>query len=169
MTWTHERIVLIAVLTIVGVQVAAGLAMVVLIPESDKRGQFGDMFGVVNALFSGFAFAGVIYAVLLQREDLKLQREELTLTRKELQRSAEAQEKSEKALVAQAAASAQSARLSAINYLLEHYDAQLKTFHGMAYAQNDPRLARMRDLEQKRVQLIHLLDEVFETITARRA
>jgi hypothetical protein len=169
MTWTHQRLVLLAVIAIVGIQIVAGLAMLVLIPESDKRGQFGDMFGVVNALFSGLAFAGVIYAVLLQREDLKLQREELTLTRKELQRSAEAQEKSEKALVAQAAASAQSARLSAINYLLEHYDAQLKSFHGMAFTQNDPRLARMRHLEQKRAQLMRLLDEVFETITARRA
>lgn len=49
------------------------------------RGQIGDAFGVVNALFSGLAFAGVIYAILLQREDLQLQRRELELTRGELE------------------------------------------------------------------------------------
>jgi len=48
------------------------------------RGQFGDMFGTVNALFSGLAFAGIIYTILLQREELKAQREELQLTREEL-------------------------------------------------------------------------------------
>ena len=32
---------------------------------------FGDMFGAVNALFSGLALAGVIYAVLIQTEEIK--------------------------------------------------------------------------------------------------
>ncbi|SKC53570.1 putative phage abortive infection protein [Ohtaekwangia koreensis] len=50
-----------------------------------ERGQFGDMFGAVNALFSGLAFAGIIYTILLQREELKAQREELKLNREELQ------------------------------------------------------------------------------------
>ena len=51
------------------------------------------MFGAVNALFSGFALAGVIYAILLQRKELSLQRRELELNRQELSRSAEAQER----------------------------------------------------------------------------
>lgn len=34
------------------------------------RGQFGDKFGAVNALFSGLAFAGIIITLLLQRRDL---------------------------------------------------------------------------------------------------
>lgn len=49
-----------------------------------NRGTFGDMFGTVNALFSGLAFGGVIYAILLQRKELILQRRELELTRGEL-------------------------------------------------------------------------------------
>lgn len=53
--------------------------------ESDKRGQFGDMFGSVNALFSGLAFAFLIYTIWLQREELTLQREELKLQRKALE------------------------------------------------------------------------------------
>ncbi len=52
--------------------------------EWDKRGQFGDMFGAGNALFSGFALAGVIIAIILQSQELKAQREELQLTREEM-------------------------------------------------------------------------------------
>jgi len=52
---------------------------------NEHRGTFGDMFGTVNALFSGLAFGGVIFAILLQRKELKLQRKELELTRGELQ------------------------------------------------------------------------------------
>jgi len=42
-----------------------------------ERGQFGDMFGAVNALFSGFAFAGIVYTILLQKSDSDQQKEEL--------------------------------------------------------------------------------------------
>jgi hypothetical protein len=56
----------------------------------EERGTFGDMFGAINALFSGLAFAGVIIAILLQRGELRLQREELTLTREEMQGQKEA-------------------------------------------------------------------------------
>ncbi len=54
------------------------------IPVGD-RGSFGDMFGGLNALFSGFAFVGIIYTILLQRIELKLQRKELELTRNVLE------------------------------------------------------------------------------------
>ncbi len=53
-------------------------------PKIEERGQFGDSFGVVNALFAGLAFAGVIWAILLQREELELQRTELEETRTEI-------------------------------------------------------------------------------------
>lgn len=49
------------------------------------RGTFGDMFGSINALFSGLALAGIILTILLQRKELKLQREELRDTRKEFE------------------------------------------------------------------------------------
>lgn len=52
--------------------------------ESTELGQFGDKFGFVNALFSGLAFAGLIYTIVLQRKELELQRLELQETRKEL-------------------------------------------------------------------------------------
>ena len=60
------------------------------LPNWEARGQFGDLFGAVNALFSGLAFSGIIYAIVLQRKELELQRNELKLQRKEMEGSREA-------------------------------------------------------------------------------
>ncbi len=59
------------------------LNFILLALSNDNRGVFGDMFGVVNSLFSGLAFAGIIITIFLQSRELKLQREELTETREE--------------------------------------------------------------------------------------
>jgi septal ring factor EnvC (AmiA/AmiB activator) len=59
-----------------------------------ERGTIGDSFGMANALFSGFAFVGIVYAIFLQREELGLQRDELRMTREELSKSAESQKRS---------------------------------------------------------------------------
>ena len=45
------------------------------------RGTFGDMFGAVNALFTGWAFLGVIVTLAQQNAQLDLQRLELKLSR----------------------------------------------------------------------------------------
>ena len=58
--------------------------MIFFVPGENTRGTFGDQFGAVNALFSGFAFAGLIYTIILQRQDLKLQRRDLFYQRQEL-------------------------------------------------------------------------------------
>ena len=55
-----------------------------LLHLDQERGTFGDMFGAVNALFSGLAFATLIYTIHLQRHELRLQRIELAQTREEL-------------------------------------------------------------------------------------
>jgi len=57
----------------------------------EERGFIGDSFGSINALFAGCAFAGVVYAILMQREELRLERKELKMTREELARLASAQ------------------------------------------------------------------------------
>jgi hypothetical protein len=78
--------------------VAYWVACVYFIPFSENsaaiRGQFGDMFGGINALFAAFAFAGLLYTVYLQREQLSLQRQELEEARQEAveQRSLQRQE-----------------------------------------------------------------------------
>ena len=74
----------IAGLTIVIVLWVANL-LVFQTMKAEERGTYGDMFGAVNALFSGLAFLGVIIAILMQREELQLQRADLALQRKELE------------------------------------------------------------------------------------
>ena len=49
--------------------------------DSGARGTFGDMFGAANSIFSGLAFAGVVYAILLQREEISIARDELDRTK----------------------------------------------------------------------------------------
>jgi hypothetical protein len=73
----------------------------------ERAGQFGDMFGGINALFTALAFVAVWWTgrmqyrelrlqrqeIRLQREALELQRKELEATREEIARTASAQEK----------------------------------------------------------------------------
>ena len=64
-----------------------GMSIIVLcwlFPDIGMRGQFGDTFGAVNALFAGLAFAGIIFAIILQKKELELQRQELKETRDEI-------------------------------------------------------------------------------------
>jgi hypothetical protein len=50
---------------------------------TQESGWFGDSFGGLNSLFSGLAFAGIIYTIFLQKQELRLQRKELRQTRQE--------------------------------------------------------------------------------------
>ena len=52
-------------------------------PGMQERGQAGDLFGAVNSLFSGLAFAGIIWSLRLQQTQLEMQKEELKLQREE--------------------------------------------------------------------------------------
>lgn len=115
----------------------------------------------VNALFSGLAFATLIFTVFLQRRELQE-------TRKELTRTAAAQEASEKALKAQAEASEQSAHLAAINFLLSHYQAELAEARrvGPVRASERPAFERLKMREEK---LIEILDSVYAEVTAKHA
>ncbi|MEP4534091.1 MAG: putative phage abortive infection protein [Cyclobacteriaceae bacterium] len=54
-----------------------------ILKDVPNKGVIGDMFGGVNALFSGLALAGIIFTILLQKKELGLQRLELSETRKE--------------------------------------------------------------------------------------
>ena len=86
-----------------------------------ERGTFGDSFGSINSLFSALAFAGIIYTIILQHNELKLQRQELEQTRNELKRSADAQDRSEKQLERQSNNLKETAKLNALNSLLTFY------------------------------------------------
>ena len=136
-------------------------------------GQFGDFTGgTINPILGFLTLIALVLTIILQSRqlsissrELELSRKELELTRNELTRSAEAQELSEKALRAQATAADRSARLNAINFLLAHYQTQLKKYQGNAYLANDPRLEAMHALEEKSATLNSMLEDVFHEIT----
>ncbi|MGL5814488.1 MAG: putative phage abortive infection protein [Aeromonas sp.] len=54
------------------------------VTEYSGLGEFGDMYGSLNTLFSGLAFSAVIATLALQREQLVTSQEELRLTRAEM-------------------------------------------------------------------------------------
>ena len=62
-------------------------------PETSRFGISGDMYGGLNALFSGSAFICFIYALRQQRLELQLQRRELSLQRRELKAQCREQER----------------------------------------------------------------------------
>lgn len=62
---------------VVSLWVIVGWLPLFLDDDWNARGQRGDSFGLVNSLFAGLAFAGVIYAILMQRKDLNVQQTEL--------------------------------------------------------------------------------------------
>jgi hypothetical protein len=63
-------------------------------PES--AAEFGDASGTINTIFSGLAFLGIIYTIILQRKDLQAQSEMLELQKEELKRTADEVEKQSK-------------------------------------------------------------------------
>jgi hypothetical protein len=79
----NKRWVIAVAIGVVALWIGTPWLLSIIYPEMSERGQFGDMFGAVNALFSGLALLGAIYAIMQQSEELALQREELALTRKE--------------------------------------------------------------------------------------
>ncbi|MBQ7424111.1 MAG: putative phage abortive infection protein [Prevotella sp.] len=82
----HGKIALCAMSAVLLLLLFSWLCIDYYIPDPQSRGTFGDKFGAVNSLFSGLAFAGLIYTIYLQQEELRLQREELQQTRQEMNR-----------------------------------------------------------------------------------
>lgn len=78
------KIALCAISAILLLFLLSWLCIDYFITDPQIRGTFGDKFGAVNALFSGLAFAGLIYTIILQKDELSLQREELKQTREEM-------------------------------------------------------------------------------------
>jgi len=97
----RRQVLFLGVLSLIGFQVLVGVLVYTLLPSWEVRAQFGDMFGIVNTLFAGCAFLGLLYTIHLQREELALQRDELKMTREELKAAAESQEKTAISLAAQ--------------------------------------------------------------------
>jgi hypothetical protein len=98
-----------------------------LTPHSAERGQIGDLFGGINALFSGLALAGVVTAVILQSQELGYQRRELEQNREQLTKTAKANQAAAEALNKQIEMQLRAAELTAISALLVSVNAQIRS------------------------------------------
>ena len=65
-----------------------------------EKGVYGDSYGSVTSLFTGLAFAGLLFTIFLQQREIKLQREdfltqleEMKLSRQESNRQTDIHEK----------------------------------------------------------------------------
>lgn len=144
-------------IVVIAICCIAGLISWWCFGDWQTRGQFGDSFGAINSLFSGLAFAGVIFTILLQRHELALQREELKLTRMELQRSAEAQEKSQHTLSLQVKEQRFSAKLAAVSSLVSVYSRHLD--HLKTYGAQD-RLRLQKETAQSLSRYEQMLEQM---------
>jgi uncharacterized protein HemX len=117
----------------------------------------GDMFGAVNALFSGLAFGGILYAMYLQKEELKLHKQEIALNREELEKSTQAQINAEKATKLQVEQMHLTANLNAMNTLITYYTNQINDQNNSAETVEKARA--------KRRELIKSIDNLMDIIT----
>lgn len=145
--------------TVIVTWVVAFLLIFFLLEDWSHRGQFGDMFGALNVLFSGFAFAALYFTISLQqqqlkrqdeqlqlqREELRLQREEMVASRGELARQADAQNALTRATIAQI-------RVASINAEIEAQKMWIDT----------PRRKDAADIIQQAAESLEKLAETLE-------
>ncbi|HWG44948.1 MAG TPA: hypothetical protein VN688_19420 [Gemmataceae bacterium] len=134
---------------------------VVFIPNWSDRGLFGSMFGAVNTLFSGLAFAALIVNLILQRKELAIQVQNLIRTSDEMKASNKAQRISATAVQKQVVLQNQSSRLQAMTALLEEYKSLQEIFEGkdieeMEYAETG------RTFYQSRERLRQSIEKMLE-------
>jgi uncharacterized membrane protein len=97
----------------------SGFIVYRLFSPAGVHGTVGDMFGAVNALFSGWAFLGVIIAIILQKQEPEEQRAEIRHTRI-------AQQDSARALQAQLEPLETHAKIDALNHIINGLSARIQ-------------------------------------------
>lgn len=132
-----------------------------------KWGQFGDAFGIVNALFTGLGLLGAIVAILLQGEQVKQQQKELEAQRADLDESNKLQKVAAQIQKESARLLGLQVRVAALSELLRAWDiksqqlesknparhSNFNTGAGQAHAQ------AVKDLEDERNGLIAQIAE----------
>jgi hypothetical protein len=168
---TVHRIFLVAVIT-VGSILIVGSIPVVIFPDWSTRGQFGDSFGLLNAVASSLALVMVAITLRLQGQQLEIQRKELELTRAELARTAEAQESSASRLADQISHMTIASQINGLSTLLQSMDSEIAAtaasyqtlprseavFRGIGFASAQADRIKIRDAYRSRIH--SLLGEV---------
>ena len=120
---------------VVFIQILVGIGVYNFFFDWTSRGQFGDMFGVANALFSGCALAGVIYTNHLQQKALGEQQQ--------------MQERMQSEISKQAEFALLSARINAITATLNVYHSL--DINNRDYTDANGKKLRTNELVQKKI------------------
>jgi ABC-type multidrug transport system fused ATPase/permease subunit len=107
------------------VQLLFAVVIWLAIPDPQSRGLFGDMFGAVNALFSGLAFAGIVFTLFQQRKQNAIS----------------------------AAANERAARLSAMSVLVTAYSERARYFDSRASSDSSKVQSYYEKIDSLAVQL----------------
>jgi hypothetical protein len=134
--------------------IASAVCIIFFLDDWSNRGTFGDLFGAVNALFSGLAFAALIYTIILQREEIKQNREEIVLNRKELVKASKLQQKAQIVLSQQVEQTHLSAKMNAMRTIVEYYNNQITNSKSTEET--------IEKAKQKRKQIIIQIDELID-------
>jgi hypothetical protein len=81
---SSKKLLILLVGGVILIWLATPFLVSVIHTGMSERGQFGDIYGSVNSLFSGLAFAGLFYTIYLQTKQIRLQQSELRTQRHEL-------------------------------------------------------------------------------------
>jgi hypothetical protein len=151
------RIFAVTIGACVLLEAAAALGVCALLPTWQERGQFGDVFGVVNATFSALAFSALVYTVILQRQDLLLQQEQIEGAKAQLKKSEEVQDRIAAALAEHARIVAQSTQLESACAMLQHCRSEIEILGRERVVPSDPRFRYMEELKNNETFLVQLL------------
>lgn len=122
---SHYKTLIITSIIVVLIWAISGVSVYYWGKDWSERGTMGDMFGVINSLFSGLAFAGLVFTIILQRQEITTNREEIEMNRKELHKSVRAQQKTQQALQDQARQTHLTARVNAMSTVINYYNTQI--------------------------------------------
>jgi Putative phage abortive infection protein len=71
------KVFLLLVFVVVAIQIALWFALDYAYHDLRKQADFGQMFGGINTLFAGLAFAALVVTLMLQQQSFRQQRDEL--------------------------------------------------------------------------------------------
>ncbi len=130
----------IGAVTIIGLWILSAIIILNVFPEPESHGTFGDLFGAINALFSGLAFLGVIIAIILQKKELEEQRKEIRESRK-------AQELTASALTKQLELQVLQNKIESLNLLISSISTEITR---LSRENTQSSKEKIKDLENER-------------------
>ena len=136
-------------LGVIGLWGLSALVIGWVLDDWTVRGTFGDLFGAVNALFSGLAFAGLIYTIVLQRREIEANREEIKKTNK-------AQKHTQRVMDGQLEQMQHTTRLTALNSLMDYFNRQIAD-----PSSSEEKVARAREKRRETVaEIDHMINRI---------